>query len=126
MAQQHPRAEARERLYLNIIKQRFPKRHARYAHLDALATPNKAREVEKTACSDSCLDIVNTPSHSIRLSIYRNTPSCPIVSYTSGNLALMDELLQEREQVKKFFICVVVEPAFDGDAVVDLSSTGKK
>lgn len=41
---------------------------------------------------------------------------------TASDLALVDELLQQRQQVQKLFIRRVVEPALDRDAVVDLRS----
>lgn len=41
-------------------------------------------------------------------------------TFTSGALALVDKLLQQRDQVQKLLVISVIEPALDGDAIVDL------
>ena len=42
------------------------------------------------------------------------------ITLTSRALALADKLLQQGDQVQKLFVISVVEPALDGDAVVNL------
>lgn len=43
---------------------------------------------------------------------------------TSSGLALVDELLEQRQQVQKLLVISVVKPALDRDAVVDLQKDG--
>lgn len=42
------------------------------------------------------------------------------MSLTTGNFALADELLQQRQQVQQLLVCGIIEPALDRNTVIDL------
>ncbi len=82
-----------------------------HLYSDPFKTHGTARHRDTVGCA-----------HKLRLLPCIMHQSC--ITFTSRALALVDKLLQQRDQVQKLLVISVIEPALDGDAIVDLRAWG--